>query len=327
MEYLAAHAGYTRVHNPATGEKDFVRLPGVVAIAYQHETSRAGDPHLHTHVIVPNRQPRADGKLVAIDGTSLYHEARAAGVIYQATLRRELHRSLGLEWAPVDPATGMAELAGVDPASITAWSQRSTQLRQWAAHNLVVVDGRAGRRRRSWRPRRRPPARPNPSSWRGRSCGSCGARMRADCGCIGRALTRPGPRGGRRRGRRSIGAGSRTWRRRSTRRRSPAPTWWRSSARSCRSTPNAPRDEVVEAAVDEIGMRLTGPRAAHQREGHERFTLDRILAEEAVLLDLVDARDVRAQLWITEQDTAGLSADQKRAVREHRRLARGWCAR
>ena len=58
MQYLAQHAGYTRVHNPATGDKDLVRLPGLVAIAYQQETSRAGDPHLHTHVIVPNRQGR-----------------------------------------------------------------------------------------------------------------------------------------------------------------------------------------------------------------------------------------------------------------------------
>src|SRR5882757_9977106 len=44
MAYLAAHAGYTRVHNPHTGEKDLVRLPGLAAIAYQHETSRCGDP-------------------------------------------------------------------------------------------------------------------------------------------------------------------------------------------------------------------------------------------------------------------------------------------
>src|SRR4029077_10002477 len=125
-------------------EKDLVRLPGLVAIAYQRETSRCGDPHLHTHVIVPNRQARADGQLVSIDGTSLYHEARAAGVLYQATLRRELHRSLGLEWAPVDPATGMAEVDGVDPASITAWSQRATQLREWAANNLTVIDPQKG---------------------------------------------------------------------------------------------------------------------------------------------------------------------------------------
>lgn len=79
MEYLARHAGYTRVHNTVTGEKDLVRLPGIVGIAYQHETSRCGDPHLHTHVIVPNRQARADGRLVSLDGTSLFHEAKAAG--------------------------------------------------------------------------------------------------------------------------------------------------------------------------------------------------------------------------------------------------------
>lgn len=141
LEYLAVHAGYTRVHNPETGEKDLVRLPGLAAIAYQHETSRAGDPHLHTHVIVPNRQARADGQLVSIDGTSLYHEAKAAGVIYQATLRRELHQSLGFEWLPVEPATGMAEVAGIAPESITGWSQRSTQLREWAAGNLALADG------------------------------------------------------------------------------------------------------------------------------------------------------------------------------------------
>jgi conjugative relaxase-like TrwC/TraI family protein len=140
MEYFAAHAGYTRVHNPHTGEKDLVRLPRLVAIAYQHETSRCGDPHLHTHVIVPNRQARADGQLVSIDETSLYHEARAAGVIYQATLRCELHQSMGFEWAPVDQSTGMAELAGVDRDTITAWSRRSSQLREWAAQNLTVVD-------------------------------------------------------------------------------------------------------------------------------------------------------------------------------------------
>jgi conjugative relaxase-like TrwC/TraI family protein len=141
MEYLAAHAGYTRVHNPHTGQKDHVCLPGLVAVAYQHETSRCRDAHLHTHVIVPNRQAHTEGRLVSIDGTSLHHEARAAGVIYQATLRRELNRSMAFEWAPVDPSTGMAELAGVDRDTITAWSRRSTALREWAAGNLKVVEG------------------------------------------------------------------------------------------------------------------------------------------------------------------------------------------
>ena len=313
MEYLAAHAGYTRVHNPRTGEKDLVRLPGLVAIAYQHETSRCGDPHLHTHVIVPNRQARADGQLVSIDGTSLYHEARAAGVIYQATLRRELHQSMGLEWAPVDPSTGMAELAGVDRDTITAWSRRSSQLREWAAHNLKVVEA-ARCRRRSWRPRRKPPARPNPKSWPGPRCWCSGAPMSAACSWTAHPSTRRARRGARQRTPRSTARASPTRPRRSTRRRSPAPTWSRSSAHNYPSTPSARPRELVEAAVDEVSIRLTAPRAAHQREGHERFTLDRILAEEMAVLDLVDARDDRALLWVKDEDTAGLSADQKRAV-------------
>ena len=84
-------------------------------------------------------------------------------------------------------------------------------------------------------------------------------------------------------------------------------------------TERTPR-ELVETAVDEVAVRLTAPRAAHQREGHERFTLDAILDEEAAVLDLVDARNDRAMLWINDEDTAHLSADQKRAVREHRPL-------
>jgi hypothetical protein len=61
-------------------------------------------------------------------------------------------------------------------------------------------------------------------------------------------------------------------------------------------------------------VRLTAPRQPHEREGHDRFTLDSILAEEAAPLDLVDARDIRAAMWVKDTDTAGLSLDQKRAV-------------
>jgi hypothetical protein len=71
---------------------------------------------------------------------------------------------------------------------------------------------------------------------------------------------------------------------------------------------------MVESAVDEIGVQLSAPRAAHQREGHERFTLNAIVEEEAAVLDIVEARDDRAQLWIKDDDTAALSSDQKRAV-------------
>jgi hypothetical protein len=90
-------------------------------------------------VILPNRQARGDGKLVSIDSKSLLHEAKAAGIVYQAVLRHELHAECGFEWAPVGGHSGMAEIAGITNKCIRAWSQRSTRLREWARDNLVVT--------------------------------------------------------------------------------------------------------------------------------------------------------------------------------------------
>ena len=232
MQYLAAHAGYTRVHNPVTGQKDLLHLPGLVAVAYQHETQRCGDPHLHTHVIVPNRQARADGVLVSIDGTSLYHEAKAAGVIYQATLRRELHRSLNFEWLPVDPHTGMAELAGVDRASISAWSRRSTQLRDWAARQLAVQDAPLSAAQLAAAQKATRPTKPEELAWP-----ELLHRWRGDArglAWIARRLPRRARRGARPRAPHWTGRAWPTRPKRSTRPRSPERIWWRSSARSCR---------------------------------------------------------------------------------------------
>jgi conjugative relaxase-like TrwC/TraI family protein len=312
MEYLTAHAGYTRIHNPHTGEKDLVRLPGLAAIAYQHETSRCGDPHLHTHVIVRNRQARADGAMVSLDGASLYHEARAAGMIYQATLRRALHHSLGLEWAPVDPSTGMAELAGVDRETITAWSRRSTQLRDWAAHHLQLVGQPLTAAQLAAAQKATRPTKPEELAW-----AQLVAHWRAD----GRGLHLDRAAFDTARAARRTAARSayNTARITEAAEKIDKAAFTRADlveilgAQLPVDTERTPR-ELVESAVDEVAVRLTAPRAAHQREGHERFTLDAILHEEAAVLDLVDARNDRAMLWITDADTAHLSPDQKRAI-------------
>ncbi|AKK30236.1 MobF family relaxase [Mycobacterium sp. EPa45] len=315
MEYLADHAGYTRVHNPVTGEKDLVRLPGLVAVAYQHETSRCGDPHLHTHVIVPNRQARADGRLVSLDGTSLYHEARAAGVIYQATLRRELHQSLGILWAPVDPATGMAEIAGISRGDIQAWSRRSSQLRDWAAHNLVSVDGAPSAAQLAAAQKATRPAKPEELAW-----SQLQQQWRADARGLG--LDRAALEEARAARRAAAPAALNHSRLAEAAEKIDKAVFTRAdlveivAAQLPVDGEQSPR-AAVEAAVDALGMRLTAPRAAHQREGHERFTLARILAEEAAILNLVDARDDRAVLWaLDDRDpaTAALSEDQRRAV-------------
>jgi conjugative relaxase-like TrwC/TraI family protein len=57
---------------------------GLVAGAYRHRTSRAGDPQLHTHVVAANLARGADGRWTALHAAPLYTHAKTAGFLYQA---------------------------------------------------------------------------------------------------------------------------------------------------------------------------------------------------------------------------------------------------
>src|SRR5699024_12700688 len=81
------------------------------SLKYEHRTSRAGDPHVHSHVLLANKQLCPDGQWRTLDGVSLYHEARAAGMVYQATLRERLAASLGDVWG--ETVNGGASLRGL----------------------------------------------------------------------------------------------------------------------------------------------------------------------------------------------------------------------
>ena len=60
---------------------------GFVAAAFRHRTSRAQDPHLHTHVIVANMTRTDDGEWLALDGEAILKTYRlAAGYLYEAHL-------------------------------------------------------------------------------------------------------------------------------------------------------------------------------------------------------------------------------------------------
>lgn len=99
---------------------------GVVGAGFEHFTSRAGDPHLHSHVVVANVARGPDGRWSALDGRALYRQARTAGFLYEAVLRRELTVRLGVEWGPV--VNGIADVAGVSRAVVAAFSQRRAQI-------------------------------------------------------------------------------------------------------------------------------------------------------------------------------------------------------
>ena len=312
MDYLHQHAGYTRVHNPVTGKKDLQRLPGLVAIAYQHETSRCGDPHMHTHVIVPNRQARADGVLVSIDSKSLHHEAKAAGIIYQAVLRHELHAERGFEWRDVDERSGMADIAGVTKKCLKAWSRRSTRLREWARNNLVVVDGEPNAQQLAAAQKATRPAKPESKPW---------AELKQEWRADARGLELD----------RAAHAQARSARR-------AAPRTLTDRARLARmagaidksaftradlvelvgallpvDVPEDPRT-IIEKIVDTVAVRVSAPRDAHHREGHELFTVDAVMAEEERIFAMVDDQDPRTRLDVRAGDLGDLSADQARAI-------------
>ncbi|MBC2681202.1 relaxase domain-containing protein [Corynebacterium sp. 4HC-13] len=114
-------------------------LFGLSGVRYEHRTSRAGDPHVHAHVLVNNKQRSLDGKFRTIDGVSLYHEARAAGMLYQAQLRAELSASLGVQWGEV--SNGCAEIIGLDDAGmLDAFSTRRREIDAWREANEIGFD-------------------------------------------------------------------------------------------------------------------------------------------------------------------------------------------
>ncbi len=99
---------------------------GLVAAAFRHRTSRAGDPQLHTHVLVANLGRGPDMRWSALDGRQLYTHARAASFAYQAVLRGELSDRLGLEWTAT--RDGIAEIQGVPRNVMKAFSRRRAEI-------------------------------------------------------------------------------------------------------------------------------------------------------------------------------------------------------
>jgi conjugative relaxase-like TrwC/TraI family protein len=108
VAYLNEHVGARRGH----GGVQHVSGQGVLAVGFDHRTSREGDPLVHTHLVIANRAQGPDGRWTALDGRDLYRHRLAADAIYRATYQRELVRTLGVEWTAAD-RHGNRELAGM----------------------------------------------------------------------------------------------------------------------------------------------------------------------------------------------------------------------
>jgi conjugative relaxase-like TrwC/TraI family protein len=128
--YLERHGrGVRRDHN---GTDRYQAVGGLVAVAFEHRMSRAGDPNSHTHVLVQNAAQGPDGRWTALDSDRLYAHLMAADHLYLAAERAALTERLGVRWGPVDERSGAAEIIGLDDRTlIERFSKRSEQIEQW----------------------------------------------------------------------------------------------------------------------------------------------------------------------------------------------------
>ena len=124
VEFLEGRAAVARVQ--VDGIRRHVSTDGWAVAGFVHRTSRAGDPQLHTHCVVPNVVRREDGRCVAIAARPLFVWARAAGSVYQAELQRLLSLRLGVEWQP--DRNNTREIAGFDVQTLRGFSKRTVEI-------------------------------------------------------------------------------------------------------------------------------------------------------------------------------------------------------
>lgn len=122
-----------------------VRGDGFVAAAYRHRLSRAGDPQLHTHVVVAN-MTSAEGRWTTLEGHSLYEHKSAAGAVYRAMLRAEVRERLPwVSWHEV--GRGLFEIEGVPDAVLREFSRRRVEIEERAMELTGVAAGKLLRER------------------------------------------------------------------------------------------------------------------------------------------------------------------------------------
>ncbi|MFD3707429.1 MobF family relaxase [Nocardia sp. NPDC058658] len=129
VAWLETNAVFTRLGRHGIRQVD---VEGVVAAGFTHRDSRAGDPDLHTHVLIANRVRALDGKWRTLDSKTLHEAVVTASEIYDSRVEHHLESALGLQFAARADRTPdqvrIREIIGVPLELIQAWSQRGTAI-------------------------------------------------------------------------------------------------------------------------------------------------------------------------------------------------------
>jgi len=124
LAYLEDEASFTR-----RGKGGTEREPAALIVAtFEHGTSRAQDPQLHTHSLVLNVAVRDDGTTGTIESKPFYLAKMTAGALYRAELAAQLQVQLGLA---VERHGNWFEVRGVPRSLMQEFSQRRTAIEEY----------------------------------------------------------------------------------------------------------------------------------------------------------------------------------------------------
>mgnify|MGYP002385013143 CR=1 FL=1 len=109
-----------------------VEVAGLIAAAFDHFDSRAGDPQLHTHVVVSNKVRTVfDGKWRSLDGRPLHAATVALSELHTAVFADHLSRALGVQWERRDreaDRNAVWAIATVPEKLVAEFSSRSRHI-------------------------------------------------------------------------------------------------------------------------------------------------------------------------------------------------------
>lgn len=116
-------------------------ITGVIATAFDHYDSRAGDPHLHTHVVISNKvQTAQDGKWRTLDCRPMHAAVVALSELHEAVFADHMNRTFGVEWEPRDMGRDRNPAWAITTVPESLVAEFSTRARQIDEEKNRLID-------------------------------------------------------------------------------------------------------------------------------------------------------------------------------------------
>ncbi len=123
LAHVEAHMAATRVRHGGTVTRE--ATGNLIVASFQHGTSRAQDPQLHTHNVIMNATQGDDGSWRSLEPRAIYQLQKQIGAIYRQELALKV-RELGYD---IEPARdSMFEIRGISADVMAAFSTRSAAI-------------------------------------------------------------------------------------------------------------------------------------------------------------------------------------------------------